>query len=346
MVASVKDVAARAGVAPSTVSNYLHRPHLLSVTSRQRVEAAITELGYVPNESARQLRSGTSRTVALNLLDAWIPFYSNMARGVEDAVRGQGWSPFFGNSGRDPERELANIEMFESHRVQGLIISPVADVSEQLVRLQAKGITCVAVSPLTEHPAIPSISFDDVRGGQLAGEHLVQIGRQQIGFIGRDQISHSANRLAGLRAAVKAARGAAADVTVTRVRALDLENGLTAAMEIMRQPRHTWPDAIFAANDMLALGAMTAFIRAGIKIPDEIALVGYDDVEYAGMSIVPLTTIRQPSYDMGHKAAEVLLHHIANPATAIEHISFKGSVIARESTLGRAHGQGTGTSPA
>jgi len=346
MVASVKDVAARAGVSPSTVSNFFHRPHLVSAKNRERVDAAISELGYVPNESARQLRSGTSKTIALNLLDAWIPFYSSMSRGVEDAVREQGWTPFFGNSGRDPERERGNIEMFESHRVQGLIISPVADASEQLLRLQSKGIQCIAVSPLVEHPAIPSISFDDFRGGQLAGEHLVQIGRKRIMFIGRNQISHSANRLAGLRAAVTAALGAAADVTVLQVRALDIENGLIAATDIIGQPRATWPDAIFAANDMLALGAMTAFIRAGIRIPDDIALVGYDDDNYAAMAVVPLTTIRQPSYDMGHRAAEILLHHIAHPTAPIEHISFEGSVIIRESTFGaEAHAAPTVEKP-
>ena len=122
MVASVKDVAELASVSASTVSNYFHRPHLLSAASHDRIEAAIKTLGYVPNESARQLRNGASRTLALILLDAWQPFFANIARGVEDAVREAGWSLFFANSGRDEDRELTNIAMFDAHRVQGVII--------------------------------------------------------------------------------------------------------------------------------------------------------------------------------------------------------------------------------
>lgn len=335
MVASVRDVAKLAGVSPSTVSNFLHRPHLLSADSHTSVAAAIAQLGYVPNESARQLRSGASRTLALILLDAWLPFYATMARGVEDQIGDGDWSLFFANSDRNEARELSNIDMFDAHRVQGLIINPKGDVRHRLERLQRRGIQCVAMSPLISSQAIPSISFDDLRGGRLAGEHLLEIGRERIAFIGDVQsITHSAKRLAGLMDAVRAAGRSEEAILHIPVTDLDMANGIQAAGEVLRMPAETRPDALFAANDMLALGAMTALLRAGVRIPDDIAIVGYDDVEFSRQSIVPLTTVSQPAYDMGRRAAQMLLDRLEDPKTPVEHVSFDVRLLARASTLG------------
>lgn len=336
MVASVKDVAALAGVSPSTVSNYLHRPELLAARSRERVRAAIEELGYVPNESARQLRKGASKTIALILLDAWLPFYSDLSHGVEDAVRLRGWSLFFSNSGRDAQRELASIDMFESHRVQGVIISPQADVSKRLGQLQARGIQSVQLSPVVEAPAISSVGFDDIRGGQVAGEHLLSLGRRRIAFIGSTaRISHSANRLAGLRAAIDAAAGPGVEVVLHPVSALDVEHGMRAAEEILAAPPDARPDAVFGANDMLALGALTIFLRAGVRVPEDVAIVGYDDVEYAGQAVVPLTSVRQPAYEMGYVAGMMLLEQITEADGApVRHVNYDARLVARASTLG------------
>ena len=337
MVASVKDVAELASVSASTVSNYFHRPHLLSAASHDRIEAAIKTLGYVPNESARQLRNGASRTLALILLDAWQPFFANIARGVEDAVREAGWSLFFANSGRDEDRELTNIAMFDAHRVQGVIINPKGDVTESLLRLQKRGIQCVSMSPPIVSPEVPSVAFDDLRGGQLAGEHLLALGRKRIVFIGDSQsVSHSAKRFAGLQAAVRAARGSSADVPEIHVRALDMANGMLVGEQLLQLPNADRPDAIFAANDMLALGVMTVFERAGLRIPEAIAIIGYDDVEFAGQAVVPLTTIRQPAYDMGRRAAAMLLQRLDNPETPAEHVNFDVRLIRRASTLGNS----------
>jgi len=336
MGTSVKDVAALAGVSASTVSNYFHRPELLGKASRKRVADAIAELGYVPNESARQLRAGSSKTLALILLDAWLPFFSDLSRGVEDAVRDHGWSLFFSNSNRDSERERSNLDTFEAHRVQGLVIVPQGRVKDRLEQLQNRGIECVVVGPTEDSNEISAVTFDDVGGGRLAGAHLLEIGRRRLAFLGNPHnVVQSADRLAGLMRAVEASGTEATVMTVT-VKNLTVEDGIEAAEQILSMPEAERPDAIFAANDMVAVGALNVFLRAGIRIPEDIAVVGYDDVQYARQAAVPLTTVRQPAYEMGRAAGQQLLEQIERPGPReVQQRVFAAHLVVRESTVGR-----------
>lgn len=336
MAASVKDVAALAGVSPSTVSNYLNRPQLLGERSRERVAHAIAELEFVPNESARQLRAGSSKTLALILLDAWLPFFSDLSRGVEDAVQNRGWSLFFSNSNRDPEREMANLNMFEAHRVKGLVIIPQGRVNDRLEQLQNRGIECVVVGPTEESSQISAVTFDDVGGGKLAGSHLLDIGRRRLAFLGNPHnVVQSADRLAGMMQAVEASGQGATVMTVT-VKNLTVEDGVEAAEQILSMPEPERPDAIFAANDMVAVGALNTLLRAGMRIPEELAIVGYDDVPYARQAAVPLTTVRQPAYEMGRAAGQQLLEQIERAdSREVQHRVFGAQLIVRESTTSR-----------
>ncbi|MDQ0615049.1 LacI family transcriptional regulator [Microbacterium sp. W4I4] len=332
MPASVKDVAANAGVSASTVSNYLNHPHLLSESTRQRVGAAVTELGYVPNESARQLRAGAGRTIALILLDAWLPYFNELSRGVEDVTRAGGWSLFFSNSGRDLAQEQRNIEMFEAHRAQGVIIYPLGDVHPQLEGLARRGIRSVVIGADRPSPLVGCVPFDDRGGGRLAGRHLVEIGRRRIAFLGDPRtVSQSADRLAGLEEA--ASHSASIEVITTE--GLTIQAGLDAANRILERPEHARPDALFAANDMLAIGAQTALLREGVAVPDDIAIVGFDDVDQARQALVPLTTIRQPGYEIGRAAASALLQLLDAPAEPIPTVApFAAELVVRASTTG------------
>lgn len=334
--ASVKDVAALAGVSPSTVSNFLLRPHLLSEQTRERVQSAIDTVGYVPNESARQLRAGASKTLGLVLLDAWLPFFADLSHGVDDAARSRGWSLFYSNSGRDHDRELANLDMFEAHRVEGLIVSPQGKIAHRLRQLQSRGIECVTISPSDRCDEVSTIEFDDFRGGELAGQHLLDIGRTRIVFMGNpNTVTHSANRLAGLSATVQAA-GLDAQILSVTVPDLTIESGMEAARQILTLPAIEQPDAVFAANDMLAIGAMTVFLRSGIRVPEDIAIVGFDDVAYAHQAVVPLTSVKQPAYEMGWDAATTLIDLITTkPPRQPRHITHPPTLIVRESTTGR-----------
>jgi LacI family transcriptional regulator len=333
MPASVKDVAALAGVSSSTVSNYLNHPHVLGAASRKRVEAAIEQLGFVPNESARQLRAGSSKALALILLDAWLPYFNELSRGVEDVTREGGWSLFFSNSNRDGAQELRNIDMFEAHRVQGIVIYPLGDVVPRLERLAERGIRSVVVGPIRESATVASVLFDDRGGGRLAGEHLLSLGRRRIAFFGSSTVSQSNDRLAGLQDAV--ANGPAT-ITVVDVPHLATEDGLHAAEQIIALPAEERPDAVFAANDMVALGVLTQLLRHGIRVPEEIALVGFDDVDQAHQSVVPLTSVRQPGYEIGRAAGAALLQQLADPTAAPPATTpFPAELIVRESTIGR-----------
>lgn len=333
MPASVKDVAALAGVSSSTVSNYLNHPHVLGAASAAKVRAAIAELGYVPNESARQLRAGSSTTLALVLLDAWIPYFQELSRGVEDVAREEGWSLFFSNSSRDGDLERRNIDMFEAHRVQGIVIYPLGDVVPRLEQLAQRGIRSVVIGPTSASAAVGSVLFDDRGGGRLAGEHLLSLGRRRIRFLGAPSVSQSNERLQGLRDAVA---GSSASVTVEEVAHLATEDGLDAGTRIVALPAEERPDAVFAANDMVAIGVLTALLRHGVRVPEDIALVGFDDVAQAHQSVVPLTSVRQPGYEIGRAAASALLRQLADPAAPLpDPTPFAAELVVRESTVGR-----------
>lgn len=333
MTASVKDVAATAGVSSSTVSNYLNHPHMLGEATREKVQVAIEKLRFVPNESARQLRAGSSKVLALILLDAWLPYFNELSRGVEDVTREGGWSLFFSNSNRDDAQELRNIEMFEKHRVQGIIISPLGDVVPRLEHLADRGIRSVTIGPEHASKAVASVLFDDRGGARLAGDHLVALGRDRITFIGDPlRVAQTAQRLAGLRDAVT---GSAAHVAVLPAKGLSIEDGLDAAASVIALPASERPNAIFAANDMVAIGVLTGLLRQGISVPDEIALVGFDDVEQAHQSVVPLTSVRQPGYELGRAAGELLLRQLADPtAPPPARREFPAELVVRQSTVG------------
>lgn len=333
MPASVKDVAALAGVSSSTVSNYLNHPHVLRASSREKVRAAIEELGYVPNESARQLRAGSSTALALILLDAWLPYFHELSRGVEDITREAGWSLFFSNSNRDGAQESRNLDMFEAHRVQGIIIYPFGDVVPRLETLADRGIRSVVVGPIPPSTKVASVLFDDVGGGRLAGEHLLSIGRRRVMFLGSPTVSQSNDRLAGLRQAVE---GTDAAIEVLDVDHLTTDDGMTAGARIAALPSAELPDAIFAANDMVALGVLTQLVRHGIRVPDDVAIIGFDDVAQAHQGVVPLTSVRQPGYDIGRAAGAVLLQQLADPAAPPPAMTpFAAELVVRESTVGR-----------
>lgn len=333
MPASVKDVAALAGVSSSTVSNYLNHPHVLGEASRERVRAAIEQLGYVPNESARQLRAGASKALALILLDAWLPYFHELSRGVEDVARDGGWSLFFSNSNRDRVQERRNLDMFEAHRVQGIIIYPLDDVVPRLETLAERGIRSVVVGPIRPSRSVASVLFDDVGGGRLAGEHLLGIGRRRLLFLGSPAVSQSNDRLAGLHAAVA---GADVEVRGEDVAQLTTEDGMRAGERLAALPPDARPDAVFAANDMVALGVLTVLLRHGIRVPEDIAIVGFDDVAQAHQGVVPLTSIRQPGYEIGRAAGAVLLQQLADPTAPPPAMTpFAAELVVRESTAGR-----------
>lgn len=329
--ATIADVAARAGVSVGTVSNVLNGRVRVSSEVAGRVHAAIAELGYVRNDAARQLRVGRSSSLGLIVLDVGNPFFTDVARGAEDEAAGAGLSVIVGNSDESLERESAYLDLFESQRVQGVLISPIGDVEERLLRLRARGTAVVLVDRASVDGRLSSVAVDDLAGGRLAAEQLLATGRRRLAFVGGPgTIRQVADRLAGARRAVDATDGARLEVVPTA--APTVLEGRRAGDELARRPRGDRPDAIVAANDLVAVGLLQALVMGSrLRVPDDIALVGYDDIDFASATVVPLTSVRQPSRTIGATAVRMLLEELADPALEPRQVVFQPELVVRES---------------
>lgn len=340
MTASVRDVARLAGVSVGTVSNVLNAPGKVAPAMVERVQAAITSLGYVRNDAARQLRAGRSRAIAFISLDTANPFFSDLARGAEQGASAAGFSVILANSDENPGREAGYIDLFEEQRVHGVLISPFGDVADRLRVMRKRGIPAVVVDQVSSDESFSSVSVDDVAGGEAAVSHLIAQGRRRIVYLGGPlAIRQVSDRLAGARRAVAVGGatlpGAAGGVTldVVETGALGLAEGCRAGEEITRRPREEWPDAVFAANDLLAIGFLQAVFNVDPHaVPSRIALVGYDDIAFAEAAAVPLTSVRQPARQIGAAAVRILLEEADDPEAGPQHVVFQPELVVREST--------------
>ena len=330
---SIRDVATQAGVSVGTVSNVLNGSSHVSPRSVEKVRAAIEALGYVRNDAARQLRAGRSTTVGLVVLDVRNPFFTDVARGVEDEAAKHGLSVLLGNSSEDARRESGYLDLFEEQRVHGVLISPFGDVEPRLRQLRERGTPVVLVDRESRDAAVSSVSVDDIAGGRLAVEHLLATGRRRLVFAGGPlEIRQVSDRLAGARAAVADVPGATLDVHP--VSALTVLEGRRLGEQLLE--RAARPDAIFAANDLVAVGLLQALVMSGAtRVPDDIALVGFDDIDFASAAVVPLTSIRQPRHEIGATALRILREEAAEPELAPRRIVFQPELVVRASTAPR-----------
>jgi LacI family transcriptional regulator len=332
---SIKDVARRAGVSIGTVSNVINRPNLVSADVRTRVLQAIEELGYVRSESARQLRAGRSRIMALLVLDMGNPFFVDVARGAERAARAQGLGVMLCNSGSDPAEEAEYLSLFAEHRVRGVLITPADANGANIEALRRYKIPYVLVDRVAPSAECCSVSVDDVVGGELAVAHLARSGHREIAYIsGPSSLGQCRDRRAGAAAAVAAAGLPASALTVLEVEQMTVPAGRDAGARLLGR-RHR-PTAVFCVNDLVALGVLQAMFTAGVRVPDEMAIVGYDDIEFAAGAAVPLTSVRQPAVRMGRTATELLIEETAG-RSGHEHQSvvYQPELVVRGSSLAR-----------
>jgi LacI family transcriptional regulator len=330
MASSIKDVALRAGVALGTVSNVLNYPDRVSKATIEKVTKAIEELDYVRNDAARQLRAGQSRAIGLIVLYAINPFFADIARGVEETALGFGFSVLMGNSAGDTTREDRYIELFEEQRVKGLLISPFGNVEDKLLKLKKSGIDSVLVDRVSENNDFSSVSVDDAAGGTMATKHLMDMGRTRIAFVGGPLIiPQVSDRLKG---ANRILNTVSKKVVVFETSSLSVLEGRRVGTEIASMPKSQRPDGIFAANDLVALGLLQALVvTAGIKVPEEVSIIGYDDIGYSSSAIVPLTSISQPSEIMGSTAINLLLQ-ASQGAMEAQQVVFQPTLVKRQST--------------
>ena len=333
MAVGVKDVAAAAGVSVGTVSNVLNQPERVSAKTVERVQRVIQELGFVRNDAARQLRAGRSRSIGLVVPDIGNPFFAEVVRGAEDRAADAGMTVLLGNSDERDERQVAHLELFQEQRVNGVLLTPASDDLSAVHRFAAGGMPVILVDREVEEGLLPSVSVDDVEGGRLAAEHLLSAGRRRLAFVGGPQSVHQvADRLRGVQAAV----AAHPDVTleIFEQSALTVLQGRAAGEAIAARAPESRPDAVFAANDLLAVGLLQAFsFGSAIRVPQDIAMVGYDDIDFASATVVPLSSVRQPARLLGWTGVDLLLKEL----DGVEHdrrVRFQPELVVRESSAG------------
>ena len=334
MAVSVKEVAREAGVSLGTVSNVLNNPQNVAPENVKKVKDAIQRLGYVRNDAARQLRAGRSRGIGVIVQDIRNPFFAELTRGAEDAATENQLGILIADSDSDSERERFILGLFEEQRVLGVLVTPVGNELEILKEMKNRGNAIVVVDQKSRDKSISSVSVDDVAGGAMAVTHLIETGRRRIAFAGGPLSDLPiGERLKGALKAVKRHDNVSLEVLETDN--LTVLEGRRIGEEIIARPAHERPDAVFAANDLLAIGVMQAIVVSpNLSIPGDLALIGYDDISFAEMAIVPLSSVRQPSADIGKHAVKLLIEESDNgPDSHPQQLVFQPSLVIRESTI-------------
>jgi LacI family transcriptional regulator len=315
------------------VSNVLNRPGEVSPEAVVRVQAAITELGYIRNPAARQLRAGVSATVGFVVLNGQNPFFNDVVRGAEDEATRNGIAILFGNTDEDPRRESLYLDLFEEQSVRGVLITPSGDIQDRLGRLRERGIAAVLVDRHGGPSQFSSVSVDSVAGGRLAAQHLIDTGRRHIAFVGGPfSLRQVDDRLEGARSAAEQS-GVDVQLEVLFTETLTVKAGREAGERMLQKPLYEMPDAVFAANDLLALGILQALVADGrLVVPRDISLIGFDDIAFAEAAAVPLSSMRQPSRDIGRTALRILLEEVEEPTLPPRQTVYIPQLIARAST--------------
>jgi LacI family transcriptional regulator len=331
----MREVAAAAAVSVGTVSNVLNSPDKVSPATVARVQAAIDDLGFVRNDAARQLKAGRSRSVGLVVLDVGNPFFTDIARAAEQRASEHNLTLLLGTSDDDARRERAYIDAFDEQRVFGLLVSPIGDDLDRLLTVQQRGTPVVLVDRDGAGTPFDSVAVDDVAGARLAVGHLCSTGRRHIAFVsGPRELRQVRDRLRGAQQAVAAVAGARLEVV--DVPALTVLEGRAVGEQLLERAAGQRPDAVFCANDLLAIGVLQALtLINGVRVPEDIALVGYDDIDFARSAVVPLTSVRQPTRDIGVAAIDLLVDAGEDRDDDPEHVLFQPHLVIRESTVGR-----------
>jgi LacI family transcriptional regulator len=309
-VKTMKDVAERARVSVSTVSHVLNGTRKVSEETRGGVLAAVEELGYMPNLLAKGLKTRRTFTIGLLISDIQNAFFTSLVRGVEDEALSRGYHLFLCNTDEDPGREDEYVTELAKKRVDGLMVAPSARREDYVRRLRAEGVPFVFVDREVEGVEADVVSVDNTRAMRLIAEHLVGLGHRRIGMIsGPLDKASGFERYAGLKNAL-ADLGAPLEEGLVRFGDFRTTGGMEGARGLMGLP--TPPTALVIANNQMTLGAMLAAKESGLGIPRDFSLVGFDDPEWAPLTDPPLTALAQPTYEMGVRAAKLLLDRIEN----------------------------------
>jgi LacI family transcriptional regulator len=330
-VSTLNDVARLAGVSTMTVSRVINDSGYASVETRARVNRAIAELGYMPNALARQLRSKRTKTIALVVTDIANPFFTTIARGVEDAARLKGYAVMFCNTDESVAEEIDYVRVLIQRRVDGVLLVPATDSSGSLELLRKHGLPVVVLDRRLSGGQVDGVRADSEAGAHLAVRHLIELGHSCIAVLtGPESVSTAADRVAGYRRAL-ADEGIPVDDQLVVFGEFNEASGHEMTERILAAtPR---PTAIFAGNNFIAFGAIQALREASLAVPDDMSIVVFDDLPQGWVLDPFLTVVSQPAYEIGRQAAELMLERLAGDAPADPRtIVLESSLIKRRST--------------
>lgn len=331
-MATIYDVARRAGVSPATVSRVVNGHANVDPTLADRVRCAMSELDYRPNAVARNLRRSRTTLLAVVISDIGNPFFTALVRGVEDVAQQTGYSVVLCNTDEDPDKEARYLNAVLAEQVAGVIISP-SGPDTDLERLTAARVPVVVIDRQLQGSRIDTVLVDNEHGAQLATEHLVESGYRRIACItGRWGVYTACSRLNGYRRALAAA-GQPYQEELVRHADFRADGGYQAMADLLRlDPR---PDALFAANNLMTVGAVECLVDQGIDVPSAVGVVGFDDLPWAHLVRPALTTVSQPTYQLGETAARLLTERIADPDRAATTVTLPTKLQVRESSVRR-----------
>jgi LacI family transcriptional regulator len=329
-MATARDVARRAGVSTSTVSHVVNGTRVVSDELRARVLQAMHDLGYEANAVARSLKTRRSHLVALVASDIGNPFFTAVVRGVEDVVTARGYTLILGSTGEDPHREEAYLRLLGAQRVDGLILAPSGDRYPYLDRIMHTRSAFVLLDRTLPGPSVPTVLLDNVDAARVATRHLLSLGHRRIGMVtGRAGISSTAERTDGYRLELAVA-GIPFDPALIADGRSRLDDGRRATAQLLDLAER--PTALVVANNLMTIGAVAAIEERGLCVPRDVAVVGFDDALWADVLHPRLTTLAQPTYELGRAAAELLLRRIETPDAHVPaRTAMSGRLIVRES---------------
>jgi LacI family transcriptional regulator len=329
-MSTIRDVAERAGVSTTTVSHVVNRTRKVDPATAARVEAAIEELGYRPNALARSMRRGRTHTVGIVIPDIANPFFGDLARSLEDHMFEAGYSAIICNSDGDEDKEARYLDVLLSKKVDGLLLIAASQPSERLVHLVEQGPPTIVIDRELGDLPVSHVLVENRRGGYLAGRHLLELGHRDIGVIaGPGGLGTSARRLEGFRTALDEAR---VELGEDRLFVGDFRAASgRAAMDGWLQ-RDTPPSAVFAENDLMAIGALSAAHAAGVDVPRELSVVGFDGIAFGADVTPPLTTVAQSVNDVTTAAIELLFERLHDKAAVARLVELPVALSVRGSS--------------
>jgi len=329
---TIKDVAQHAGVSVTTVSHVVNGTRFVSPAAQARVQAAITALRYVPSALARSLKSNRTHTVGMMIPNNSNPYFAEIIRGIEDSCYAAGFSVILCNSDDDPHKQATYVRLLSEKQVDGLIVLSSGSDAGLLQSLRSATMPLVLVDREIEGLESDLVEVNHESGGVLATEHLLQLGHRRIACIaGPAGLSSARERVQGYRQALARA-GLAVDETLLRHADFTSAGGFDAMTSLLARPGPHRPTAVFASNDLMAIGALCAVASQGLRMPQDLSVIGFDDIALAAHSNPPLTTIAQPKQQTGELAARLLLQRLVEPGRAPQREILQPTLQLRRST--------------